>query len=340
MRPIHAAPALALLTLWFTEGITAAQTAAEKPRPDHTAPRAENNWLIPQFILEFGGKGDEPGKFHSPIGIAINAQDELFITEFHTHRVQKFTAEGRWLAAFPVVEHPGGIAVDRAGHLFVAALLGHKIAVYDADGRRLREWGKKGAGDGEFNEPGGLVIESDGSLLVADQCNHRMQRFTPDGRFLGKWGSYGNDAGQFGGKGRQGMRFGGPHFAALDAGGLIWTTEGANGRIQQFTKDGSPLLHWGSNTTAPGGFGGREKAAHNALPGPIAVVLDAQQRVWVSASNDRVQVFTKTGEFLGGLMEAGGEPGKLRLPHGMAFDSKGFLYVVDSSNHRVQKFKP
>ena len=46
--------------------------------------------LHPQFVLEFGGKGDEPGKFHAPIGIAINARDELFIAEFHTHRVQKF----------------------------------------------------------------------------------------------------------------------------------------------------------------------------------------------------------------------------------------------------------
>lgn len=294
------------------------------------------------FVLEFGGKGkgDAQGQFHAPIGIAINASDELLITEFHNDRVQKFDTEGNWLTTYPVVEYPSGIAVDREGRMFVAALLEHKIAVYDAGGKLLREWGKKGPGDGEFNEPGGLAIEADGSLLVADQCNHRMQRFTPEGKFLAKWGSYGNEVGQFGGKGKQGMRFGGPHFIALDAEGLIWTTEGANGRIQQFTKDGKPLRHWGSNSTAPGGFGGREKAAHNALPGPIGIVLDAQQRVWVSSSNDRVQVFSKSGEFLGGLLEMGTEPGKLRLPHGMVFDSKGFLYVVDSSNQRVQKFRP
>lgn len=297
--------------------------------------------IKPEFVLEFGGpgKGDGRGQFHAPIGIAINAADELFVTEFHNHRVQKFNPEGKSLATFPVVEYPGGIAVDRNGHFYVAALLEHKIAMYDAAGKLLREWGRKGEDDGEFNEPGGLAIEADGSLLVADQCNHRMQRFTPDGRFLAKWGAHGNEPGQFGGKGKQGMRFGGPHFVAVDGEGLIWTTEGANGRIQQFAKDGKPLLHWGDNSTAPGGFGGREKAKRNALPGPIAIVVDAQQRVWVSASNSRVQVFAKNGDFLGGLMMEGQKPGELSLPHGMVFDSKGFLYIVDSSNQRVQKFK-
>ena len=296
--------------------------------------------VTPRFVLEFGGKGTETGKFSSPIGIAINERDELFITEFHADRVQKFDAQGRWLAAFPVVEHPAGIAVDRAGLVYVSALLEHKICVYDPSGKLLREWGRKGKGDGELNEPGGLAIEADGSLLVADQCNHRMQRFSAEGKFLAKWGAYGSAPGQFGGKGKQGMRFGGPHFVALDHEGCVWTTEGADGRVQRFSRDGNPLLHWGSNSLEPGGFGGREKAAHNPLPGPIGIVMDARQRIWVSSSNDRVQVFTMEGEYLGGLLRQGGKPGELSLPHAMVFDSKGFLYVVDSSNQRVQKFQP
>ena len=90
MRQFQPALALALLALGLTECITSAQRVVERPRPDHTVPGAESRRLVPQFILEFGGKGDEPGKFHSPIRIAINGQDELFITEYHTHRVQKF----------------------------------------------------------------------------------------------------------------------------------------------------------------------------------------------------------------------------------------------------------
>lgn len=292
-----------------------------------------------EYVLEFGGSGDEPGKFHSPIGIAIDAQDQIYVTEFHTDRVQKFTAEGRWLAAYPVAKQPGGIAVDAAGRLYVTPLLEHRLCVYDAEGRLLREWGRQGAADGEFDEPGGIAIAADGTVIVADQGNHRIQRFTPEGKFLDQWGGHGSAPGQFGGQGRKGARFSGPHFVALDAAGAIWTTEGAEGRIQKFSPMGKPLAAWGTNGTEAGGFGGREGAARNALPGPIGIAIDAQGRVWVSASNDRVQVFSAGGKYLGGLLERGSGPGQLSLPHGLAFDSKGFLYVVDSSNQRVQKFR-
>lgn len=299
---------------------------------------AEPGPVQPSFVLAWGEKGDATGQFHSPIGIAINAADEIFVTEFNANRVQKFDTNGRWLAAFPVVEHPGGLAVDREGRLYVAAMNLGKIVVYDSAGKLLHEWGKVGEGEGEFKDPGGIAIAADGTVYVADQSRHRVQHFTAEGKFLNKWGEYGSAPGQFGGKGKKEQRFGGPHFLAFDHEGAIFTTEGAEGRIQKLTADGKPLLHWGSNSTGTGGFGGRETAERNKLPGPIGIVIDPEGRVWVSSTNNRVQAFTPNGKYLGGLTETGGGPGQLLLPHGMAFDSKGCFYVVDSSNQRVQKF--
>jgi sugar lactone lactonase YvrE len=253
--------------------------------------------------------------------------------------VQKFDSNGKLLASFPVLKHASGIAVSHEGLIFVSSITEHRIDMHDANGKLVRSIGKEGAGDGEFDEPGGLLIAPDGTLLVADQCNNRVQRFTAEGRFLSKFGTHGNEPGQFGGADKPGSRFGGPHFLAMDRGGSLWSTEAFNGRIQKLTADGKPLLHWGFNTTAPGGFGGREKAKHNPLPGPIGIIVDAKQRVWVSSSNDRVQCFSEDGKLLGGLTEPGDKPGQFRLPHQMVFDSKGFLYVVDSSNQRVQKFR-
>jgi sugar lactone lactonase YvrE len=34
----------------------------------------------------------------------------------------------------------------------------------------------------------------------------------------------------------------------------------------------------------------------------------------------------------------GTEPGQLHLPHGIALDSRGCLYVTDTMNGRIQKF--
>ena len=59
-----------------------------------------------------------------------------------------------------------------------------------------------------------------------------------------------------------------------------------------------------------------------------------------SSSNSRLQCFTTEGKYLTGLLVEGDEPGQFVIPHALAVDSKGFLYVVDSSNHRIQKFKP
>jgi hypothetical protein len=145
----------------------------------------------PQFLLAWGQKGDRPGEFFSPIGLAFNGRDELFVTDLNNARVQKFTSGGRYLGGFdlPLDTPPrksciiGGIAVDKDGLIYLSFMVQHKIAVYREDGTLVREWGKRGTGESEFNQPGGIVIMPDGTLFVADQCNHRVQHFTRDGKF-------------------------------------------------------------------------------------------------------------------------------------------------------------
>ena len=43
-----------------------------------------------KFVLAWGKKGDQPGEFHSPIAIAINNKDEVYVTDLNNARVQKF----------------------------------------------------------------------------------------------------------------------------------------------------------------------------------------------------------------------------------------------------------
>ncbi|MBM3996405.1 MAG: hypothetical protein FJ303_19965 [Planctomycetes bacterium] len=91
-------------------------------------------------------------------------------------------------------------------------------------------------------------------------------------------------------------------------------------------------------STDPGGFGNK-KFPYSKFPfGPVAITVDKYDRVLVSSLNDRVQFFTTDGKFLFGIAGSGNMPGQLARPHGMAFDSKGFLYVADAGNQRIQKF--
>src|SRR5262245_6792923 len=152
----------------------------------------------PKFVLAWGGKGDQPGEFHSPISLAIDRNDDVYVTDLNNARVQKFTREGKYISGFdlPLDTPPrrsciiGGMAVDGQGRLYLSFMVQHKVAIHTDDGKVVREWGKRGQEAGEFHQPGGIVLH-DGSVFIADQCNHRVQKFTADGEFLAKWGQHG-----------------------------------------------------------------------------------------------------------------------------------------------------
>ena len=312
---------------------------ASGPKPYTTSERKLHT--PPRFLLEWGHKGTNAGEFTSPIGIAVGPRDEVFVAEFNASRVQRFNSRGIPLGQFPTLKNPGGIAVDRDGRCYVSSMTQHKVAVYDTWGNPLAEWGDiKGAGDNQFSQPGGIVIGPDDAVWIADQGNHRVVRYSMEGKFLGKFGRHGKEPGQFGGVTNAGSRFGGPQFIAFDNQQTIYTTEASSGRIQRLDMEGRPLGAWGDNNDGPGGFGGRPKDDRTPLPGPIAIWVDRLGRVWIGATNNRVQLFTRDGRFLLQLGGDGTGPGQFHLPHGMATDSKGNVYVVDASNQRIQKFAP
>lgn len=294
----------------------------------------------PRFLREWGEAGSENGEFSACVGVAIGANDEVYTAEFLNQRVQKFTSEGKFLSSFPVLPHAGGIAVDSQGNVYIGHWNSNKVAVYSPAGERLREWGVKGTGDGEFQLPGSVAIGPDGLLYVPDQGNSRVQKFTLEGQFVGKWGTLGKEPGQFGGDQSPGGRFAGPQFVAFDRQGNVYTTDAALDRIQKFTPEGNLIALWGNESAEPGGFGPAPvtKDGKPIMGGPIGICVDQKDRVWVSATNHRVQQFTNQGTFLRMVGGLGNEPGQFHLPHGLALDSHECLYVADTMNWRIQKF--
>lgn len=109
-----------------------------------------------EYLMQWGGHGDEPGHF----------------------------------------SRPQSLAIDRAGHLWVADACNHRIQVFDRRGKLLKIWGHEGNRPGELYYPYDLVIADDATVYVCEYGNHRVQHFTPDGESLGCWGSCGRRAGQ------------------------------------------------------------------------------------------------------------------------------------------------
>ena len=60
----------------------------------------------------------------------------------------------------------------------------------------------------------------------------------------------------------------------------------------------------------------------------------------VDSGNNRLQVFTPEGKFVGKCGRAGKGQGEFNQPWGITLDKDGNIYVADWKNHRVQKLSP
>ena len=83
-------------------------------------------------VSSFGRNGSSIGMFLSPWGVAVNARDEIAVTDHHNHRVQ----------------------------------------IFNSDGNCLRSFGRKGNKAGELTYPTGIVFDKNGNIFVADNNNH------------------------------------------------------------------------------------------------------------------------------------------------------------------------
>ena len=137
--------------------------------------------------------------FLVPHGITIDSANNVFLTDVGLQQVFKFSHEGALVFAVgePRVgkwdathfNQPTDIAIRPDGSFYVSdGYVNSRVAIFDKDGRWIREWGKKGAGPGEFSNPHGLAFANGSSdVIVADRENARLQLFDDVGHFKRQW---------------------------------------------------------------------------------------------------------------------------------------------------------
>src|ERR1700688_4995743 len=104
-------------------------------------------------------------------------------------------------------DRPTGVAIAPNGDIFVSD--GHypnhhdtgRVVKFAKNGKFIKDWGKKGAGPGEFDEPHDIFIGgSQERLYVADRRNRRIQVFDQEGKFIAAWKQFGQPSSVFVGK--------------------------------------------------------------------------------------------------------------------------------------------
>ena len=194
-----------------------------------TTPRDE------EFLGTFSRYGSEEGEFIWPAGLAIDSEENLYITDEWMNRVSVFSGGGEFLTCWGDAgsgdgefSGPSGIALDSNEEVYVVDSLNHRIQKFTKDGEYISRFGGFGDGYGELNAPWGIAVDETGGIYVADHKNHRAQKFDSDGEFVASFGSYGKGRGQLNH----------PSDVAVDPDGDVYVCDWGNDRVQVFAPDG------------------------------------------------------------------------------------------------------
>ncbi|HAW29292.1 MAG TPA: hypothetical protein DCY03_14420 [Planctomycetaceae bacterium] len=263
------------------------------------------------------------------------------------------------------IELPEGLALgpcsavdfDSKGRMYLFHRGPQPILCFDSNGKFVRSWGDKLIGQAH-----GLRVAPDETIWVTDIGNHMVFQFSPKGKLL-------LALGQAGKPGDSQDQFNKPTDIAFGPQGEFYISDGyGNSRVMKFAANGKYLGQWGTPGKGPGEF--------NL---PHSILVDATGRVLVGdRENDRVQIFDLEGNLReiwtgfapygmefdsrGNLFVADGRankvlqlnasgkvenswgktgkrPGEYNLPHMLAVDAAGNLFVTEIGGKRLQKLR-
>jgi hypothetical protein len=284
------------------------------------------------LVGEWGSPGGGDGQFRGPTGITTDQAGDVYVTDGHNHRVQRFTSDGRFITKWGnygsnldgYFVGPSDVATDQAGDVYVTDTFNSRVQKFTSSGQFITKWGTLGSGDGEFRKPLAVATDQAGNVYVLDAENSRVQKFTSSGQFITKWGSDGHGDGQIFHRSTSGARG-----IATDRAGNVYVADTDNSRIQKFTSDGEFITKWGGVGTSNGRF-----------RGPTGVATDPAGSVFVvDTGNARIQKFTSNGRFVTKWASGVVGVGRFDQPGNVATDAAGNVYVADN-RWLIQKFAP
>ena len=211
-----------------------------------------------ELVRRFGSYGRDPGKFSRPWGVAVSADNHIFVADT-MGMLQKFTFTGVYVASaslkgFGLAVHQDGrvysinsesckvdvfhpdlkpshsfgeevcftkpcdVAIDANGMVYVTDCYKCEVLKFTSEGQYLISIGSKGKRLDQFSWPLGIAVDSDGIIYVAETDKHQVMMFTTEGAFLGSFGSTGEQVLQ-------------PRGVAVDKTGNLYICESSRGGV-------------------------------------------------------------------------------------------------------------
>ena len=173
-----------------------------------------------------------------------------------------------------------------------------------------------------------VATDSQDRVYVFQRKDPPVVVFDRDGKYLGAWGS---------------GEVTDPHGLKI-VDDVVYTTDRSDSVAKSFSLEGKPLLELGqrgvhSDTGCTGSPWLAQRAA-GPFNHPTEMMAHPNGDIYVTDGyrNSRVHRFTHDGRLVTSWGTPGKGEGEFHLPHSIAFDPDGKLYVADRSNKRIQMF--
>lgn len=130
----------------------------------------------PELLLEWGSPGSGPGEFNRANAIDVDHLGNVYVTEYRSSRLQKFSGDGAFLKEWDIEDDTsvGGLTVDQRGNVYV---VGKR---YNRDGVLVLEWDARGSA---------IAADSDGNIYTVG--NKSVYKYRNNGTFLAEWSGNG-----------------------------------------------------------------------------------------------------------------------------------------------------
>ena len=162
-----------------------------------------------------------------------------------------------------------------------------------------------------------IAIDPKDNVWIFTRTNPAVQVYAADGRYVKGWWDNPKTV---------------AHGLKLDRDGHVWLVDVGTHTVRKHDMDGKVLMTLGTEGV-PG-----EDAQHFNKPTDVAFGPKGDIFVSDGYGNNRIVHFDAQGKFIKAWGTLGTEPARFSIPHAIAMDSKGRIYVADRNNVRVQVF--
>lgn len=311
----------------------------------------------------------------NPYGLTIGPDGALYVGEINTHRVRRIDlATGRittvvgtgengysgdgGLATAAQINEPYEVRFDKDGDLFFVDMQFAVIRKVDrATGiiSTVAGTGEPGfSGDGgpatsaQFNQPHSIAFDANGDLYVADIRNNRIRKIDMKTGIVTTFSGTGEQVMAPDGSPVSGASWNEPRTMAFDADGDMYVATRKGNAVFRIDMRSLTLHHMAG--TGESGYEGDGGPAKNAkLSGPKGISIGPDGGVYIADTESHTirRIDQQTGVIatvIGKGVRADGPDGDplqcgLARPHGVYVGTDGTVWVGDSENHRVRRFR-